>query len=188
MSDTHLPLPKERNLHFAAQVEQETIEAITKEIISINEHDTHLTKIYGVYDFEYTPKPINLYIDSYGGNVYQILGLISIIDKSETPVYTYVTGAAMSAGFMLLTSGHKRFAYKHSTIMIHQVSSSAWGTLKEMEENVAETKRLQKVLESIIVNKTRVSKAKLKEIYTNKTDWFLTSTEAVEWGIVDQIV
>ena len=189
MSDiTSLPLPKERNLYFCDQVDQDTIETITKDIISINDNDTFLTRLYDVYDLEYKPKPINIYIDSYDGQVYQILGLTAIMEKSETPVHTYVTGAAMSAGFVMLISGHKRFAHKYSTVMLHQLSAEVWGTLKEMEDQVDEYKRLQGILESLILDKTKISKSKLKELKTGKIDWYMNASDAMEFGCIDQII
>ena len=189
MSDiTTLPLPKERNLYFSTGVDEETIATLSKDIIAINEHDSLLSRLYDVYDFDYKPKPINIYIDSYGGQVYQVLGLISIMEKSESPIHTYCTGTAMSAGFIMLISGHKRFAHKYSTIMLHQLSTGTWGMLKEIEDHVVEMKRLQAVLDSIILEKTKVTRAQLKTIYTEKLDWYLTSPEALEFGMIDEIV
>jgi ATP-dependent Clp protease protease subunit len=189
MSDiTSLPLPRARNLYFYEQVDQDSIKKLVEEIININESDDLLRKLYAVYDFTYTPKPINIYIDSYGGSVYQILGLLSVMDNSKTPIYTYSTGAAMSAGFMILIAGHRRFAYKHSTPLYHQVSSWSFGTLADMQEKVAETKRVQKLLESIILQKTKLTKAKLKEVNVKKIDWYMTPKEALYWGIVDEII
>jgi ATP-dependent Clp protease protease subunit len=99
-----------------------------------------------------------------------------------------VTGCAMSCGFMMLISGHKRFAHRLSTPLYHQVSSGAFGTLKEMEEKIEETKRLQAQLEDIVKEKTNISKKKLKEIFDNKKDWYMTSEEALELGVIDEIL
>jgi ATP-dependent Clp protease protease subunit len=82
--------------------------------------------------------PIVIYIDSYGGSVYQCLGLISVMMNSKTKIHT-IFGVAMSAGFMILISGHKRFSYKHSTLL-HQASSFSSGELKKIEEDVEEMK------------------------------------------------
>lgn len=129
-----LPLPQNRKLFFSKQVDQESIEALSKKIIEINEDDEYLKKLYNIHDFLYTPKPIEIYIDSYGGLVYQIMGLISIVEKSKTPVHTICTGAAMSCGFMLLINGHKRFCYENGTPLYHQISSSFNGKTEDMEQ------------------------------------------------------
>ena len=189
MSDiTSLPVPKDRNLYFYEQVTQASIKRIVEDITNINDSDEMLFKIYSIYDLTYTPKPIKIHIDSYGGEVYQILGLLSVMDNSKTPIHTYATGAAMSCGFMMLIAGHKRFAHKYSTPLYHQVSNWAFGNLTDMQERVAETKRIQKLLESFILQRTKLTKAKLKEVNSKKLDWYMTANEALDWGIVDEII
>ncbi len=188
MQDNLLPLPKDRTLFFAKDVELKTIESLSMAITNINEDDDHLEKLYKVYDMEYKRKPIKIMIDSYGGYVYQCLGLIGIIEDSKTPIHTYATGAAMSCGFIILISGHKRFGYKHSTPMYHQVSTGFWGKTQDMEEKYTETKRLQKKLEELTLEKTTISKAKLKEILKTKKDWYMDANEALSAGVIDEIV
>jgi ATP-dependent Clp protease protease subunit len=184
----NLPLPKKRDLFFNKQVDQNSIGDLTQKIIEINQDDEHLKKVYSIYNLKYNPDPIKIYIDSYGGQVYQCFGLLSVIERSGTPIHTIVTGCAMSAGFMILISGHKRFAHKLSTPLYHQVSSGAIGTVKEMEEKIEESKRLQDQLESIVKEKTDISKKKLKEIFDTKKDWYMTSEEALELKVVDEIL
>ena len=92
----NLPGPKDRILYMAKQVDQESINELTKSIIAINEDDRHLEKVYALQDIEYNAKPIKIYIDSYGGYVYQCFGLLSIMATSKTPIHTIVTGCAMS--------------------------------------------------------------------------------------------
>jgi ATP-dependent Clp protease protease subunit len=184
----NLPLPKKRDLFFTKQVDQSSIGELTQKIIEINQDDEHLKKIYNVYGLTYNPEPIQVYIDSYGGYVYQCFGLLSVMERSQTPIHTIVTGCAMSAGFMILISGHKRFAHKLSTPLYHQVSSGAVGTVKEMEEKLEESKRLQKQLEDIVKEKTDITKKRLREIFDTKKDWYMTSEEALELNVVDEIL
>jgi ATP-dependent Clp protease protease subunit len=184
----NLPLPKKRDLFFTKQVDQSSIGELTQKIIEINQDDEHLKKIYNVYGLTYNPEPIQIYIDSYGGYVYQCFGLLSVMERSQTPIHTIVTGCAMSAGFMILISGHKRFAHKLSTPLYHQVSSGAVGTVKEMEEKLEESKRLQKQLEDIVKEKTDITKKRLREIFDTKKDWYMTSEEALELNVVDEIL
>ena len=184
-----LPIPKERNLFLDKQVDQKSINALTKEIISINEHDQKLIKLYDVYGLTYTPKPINIYIDSYGGDVYQALGLISVIDASEVPVYTICTGSAKSAAFLILVCGHYRYCYKNSTMLYHQISTEyMFGTVKGMDEDLGESKRLLKKMEEIVTSRTKITKKMLREVYDCKVDWYLSATEAFKLQIVDEII
>jgi ATP-dependent Clp protease protease subunit len=184
-----LPLPKERNLFFSKQVDQESIVELTKKIIEINEDDELIRKTYIIHGFSYHPKPINIYIDSYGGSVYQCFGLLSVMQQSKTPVHTIVTGCAMSCGFMILISGHKRFAYELATPLYHQVSSFfGGGKLKDIEEDIKETQRLQTLLEKITLERTKIKKDKLEKIFKRKIDWFMSAEEALKLGVVDEII
>jgi len=183
-----LPIPKGRNLYLPKQVNQESMNDLTKAIIEINDDDDYLKKVYAIHDLEYAPKPIKLYIDSYGGLVYQCFGLIGVIEKSETPVWTIVTGAAMSCGFMILINGHKRFGYTHATPLYHQVSTGFHGKVQDMEESLVETKRLQKKIEEMTCRLTKIPKKKLKEILKNKVDWFMSADEALVLGVIDEII
>jgi ATP-dependent Clp protease protease subunit len=94
----------------------------------------------------------------------------------------------MSCGFLILISGHKRFCYRLSTPLYHQVSSGNFGDIKTIEESVAETKRLQKLIEKLTLEKTKISKKKLKKIYKKKFDWFMTADKALKLGVVDEIL
>ena len=185
-----LPLGKERTVFFAKQVEQDTVEEVSKSILEINEDDEYLRKLYKIHDLDYKAKPIKIMIDSYGGNVYQVMGLLSIMNKSKTPIHTIVTGTAMSCGFLLLIHGHKRFAYEHSTPMYHQASQLIVGSEKvqDVEDGYIELKRLQEKMEELTLQKTKIPKSRLNKVLKEKTDWFMDSNEAIKLGVVDEII
>jgi ATP-dependent Clp protease protease subunit len=181
-------MPRDRNLYLPKQVDQASMNELTKGIIDINQNDVHLKKLYSVYGLEYSPGAIKIYIDSYGGQVYQCFGLIGVMEKSNTPIHTIVTGAAMSCGFIILINGHKRFAYQHATPLYHQVSSGFYGKVKDIEEKLEETKRLQKKIEDMTLNLTSISKKKLSDILKNKVDWYMTADEALKLSVIDEII
>jgi ATP-dependent Clp protease protease subunit len=185
---TTLPKPKPRNLYLPEQVNQESMNKLTKAIIEINDSDEYLRKLYALHGIELTPAPIKMYIDSYGGAVYQCFGLLGVMEKSVTPIHTIVTGAAMSCGFMILISGHKRFGYELSTPLYHQVSTGFRGKIQDMEESLQETKRLQKKIEDITLKKTSISRKKLNEILKQKVDWYMNAKEALDLGVIDEII
>lgn len=188
MNQITLPHPKERNLFLAKQVDQESINTISKEIIAINEDDEYVTKIYSAHDIEYKPKPIKLYIDSYGGYVYQCFGLLGIMKASKAPIHTIVTGCAMSCGFVISIAGHKRFGFPKSTYLYHQVSGGAIGKAKDLEEDVIETIRLQKMLEEHTIEYTKIAAKKLEKIYKGKKDWYIDTNEALKLKIIDEVI
>ncbi len=184
----HLENPLERNIFFYSDVEQETIGELTQAIITIESHDKKLARVSEAYGFKYEPKPIEFYISSYGGDVYSCLGLISIMKACTTPIDTYVTGCAMSAGFVIALNGHKRFCYGDSSYMVHQLSSVSWGKIQERVERLDEDKRLQKLLDKNILEHSNLTKSELKEIYKSKIDKYYSAEDAMGMGLVDVIL
>ena len=89
-------------------------------------------------------KVIPVIIDSYGGQVYSLMTMISAIKHAEIPVATIVEGKAMSCGAVLLTFGEEgmRFADPDATIMIHDVSSGGYGKVEELKASSEEAGRL----------------------------------------------
>ena len=96
---------------------------------------------------DFQREPIKLYINSYGGSVYDMWALIDIIINSKTPIHTYCTGYAMSAAFKIFLAGHKRFCTKHATFMYHQMSYGKEGKYQDLVEDRVQTDYLQKIIE-----------------------------------------
>jgi ATP-dependent Clp protease protease subunit len=87
-------------------------------------------------------------IDSYGGDVYALLGMVDIIKRCNIPVATIVEGKAMSCGAVLFSCGTEgyRFISEHATVMLHEVSSVSWGKNEDIKANAKETDRLNTLL------------------------------------------
>ena len=165
------------NILYLTEQDQENnnVDSIIKSILEVNESN----KI---------SSPIKLYINSYGGDVYQFFGLIDVILASKTPVYTYTLGAAMSCALLVALAGHKRFAYKHSTFMYHQISLGEWDVAKNLEEDLIETKRLHKLIEELVLDKTTITKEQIEDVHNHKRDWYISPGEALKYKIIDQII
>ena len=183
----HLDKPASRNLFLAQQVDQDSMNVLSKSILDIRENDEYLKGLYQLHNLVYEPKPIVIHIDSYGGAVYQCFGLLSIMKSEGTPVDTVVTGCAMSCGFMIAIHGRKRKIHKHSTMMYHQVSSGVHGKVADIKEDLVEAMRLQKTIEEMTLENTKITKKKLEKVYKKKKDWFLDAKDALKWGCVDEI-
>lgn len=183
-----LPVPMSRDLFFTQQVDQDSICELVERVIKIEKNDKYLVKFYNLHGISYIPQPINIYIDSYGGNVLQAFGLVSIMTACKTPIHTIVTGTAMSAGFLIAITGHRRFCYKDSTYMYHQVSTGVYGTLKELEAEFIEASRLQERIEFHTKKRTNLTEEKLEEIYQTRHDFFFDANDAVTFGCADEII
>lgn len=130
-------------------------------------------------------EPIKIYIDSYGGDVNATLTMIDAISISKTPVWTINIGAAYSGGFFTFISGHKRFAYPHSSFLFHEGAAQTSGTSGQFENFSAFYKKQLSQLKDLVLEHTEVS----PELYEEKKreDWWLDVNEAIELGIVDEI-
>ena len=94
----------------------------------------------------------------------------------------------MSMGVIVTLGAKVRKAYRNTTFMIHQVSGLSFGTLRDMEDSIAETSRINEILFSMIKTKTKVTEEQLNEILQMKKDWFLTAEEALNLGILTEII
>ena len=133
-------------------------------------------------------EPIKLYINSPGGIVYSLLGILDVIDTVKSPVYTYVNGLAASAAAILLTYGDKRYATKRSTIMFHQpLIHGVSGQTEDIVRQAKEMERLRELLAQIVSEKTGISKKKvLKDLFDRDT--YLSPDEAKKLNIIDEII
>jgi ATP-dependent Clp protease protease subunit len=136
-------------------------------------------------------KVIPVIIDSYGGQVYSLMTMISAIKNAELPVATIVEGKAMSCGAVLLSFGDEglRFADSDATIMIHDVSSGGFGKIEELKADVKEAERLdEKIFTMMARNCGKKDDFFKKKVFTKKhADWFMDAVEAKKYNLVNQI-
>ena len=128
-------------------------------------------------------------IDSYGGEVYSALGMYDIIRSFDCEVLTVVIGKAMSAGALLFSAGDYRYISENSTIMIHQVSSVAYGKEEELRQEAEEVTRLNDHLFGMLDKRCKKKKGYWKKLLKDNeyTDLYLTGKDAVEHGLATEI-
>jgi len=134
---------------------------------------------------------IPVVIDSFGGQVYSLMSMISAIKHSELPVATIVEGKAMSCGAVLMTFGEEgmRFADPDATIMIHDVSTVGHGKIEELKADVKEAERLdEKIFTMMARNCGKKDDYFKKKVFSKKhADWFMDAVEAKKHGIVNHL-
>ena len=136
-------------------------------------------------------KVIPVVIDSYGGQAYSLLSMIGTIKSSKIPVATIVKGKAMSCGAILSSFGEEglRFMDKDAVLMIHDVSSSAFGKVEELKTDARESERLNKKLYTMMARNCGKPDDYFLNLIHDKghADWFLEAEEAKEHNIVQQL-
>jgi len=133
-------------------------------------------------------KDILIVLDSYGGHCHSFLAIHDAMKLCRCDIATFCIGKAMSCGQMLLMSGTKgkRFASKHSRVLVHELSAVAWGKLADMEIDVSEHKEVQKIMDKLIVKHTGLSKSKIKKLM--QRDSYMSAKEAKQLGLIDHVV
>ena len=132
-------------------------------------------------------KDISLYIDSPGGSVYAGLSIYDTMQFIKPDVSTICLGMAASMGAFLLAAGAKgkRFALPNSRIMIHQPSGGTNGTAADIEIQAKEILELRSRLNTILSEHTGQSFEKIA--VDTERDNFMSSAQAVEYGIIDGV-
>ena len=132
-------------------------------------------------------KDISLYIDSPGGSVYAGLSIYDTMQFIKPVVSTICLGMAASMGAFLLAAGAKgkRFALPNSRIMIHQPSGGTNGTAADIEIQAKEILELRSRLNTILSEHTGQSIEKIA--VDTERDNFMSSAQAVEYGIIDGV-
>jgi ATP-dependent Clp protease protease subunit len=128
-------------------------------------------------------------IDSYGGQVYSLMSMVSDIRHSRIPVATIVQGKAMSCGALLFSFGTEGYRYMDpdATLMIHDVSSMSWGKVEEIKASAEETSRLNKKVYQMMAKNCGKRKNYFLDIIHEKghADWFLEFDDAKKHNLAN---
>ncbi len=133
-------------------------------------------------------KDIHFYINSPGGSVTATLAVYDTMQMLSCPVSTYCVGLAASGGAVLLSGGTagKRFCLPHSEVMIHQPYGGVGGQVSDIEIQANQIIKTRGVLNEILATHC---KRPIEQIAKDTDrDYYMNATEAVEYGIVDEIL
>jgi len=133
-------------------------------------------------------KPISMYINCPGGMVYHGLAVYDTMQQVQPPVATYAIGVTASMGTMLLAAGTKgyRYALPHATIHMHPAGGSTQGYAPDVEIQYKELKRIEDLLHELLALHTGQSVEQIAADFDR--DRFMTAEEAVEYGLVDEVL
>ncbi len=133
-------------------------------------------------------KDIYLYINSPGGSVSAGLGIYDTMNHIRPQICTICVGLAASMGAFLLTAGEKgkRMSLPNSRIMIHQPLGGAQGQATDIEIQAKEILYLKRQLNDAIAKNTGKPIEKIAE--DTERDFFMSPHEAVEYGLIDQVI
>lgn len=131
-------------------------------------------------------QPIKVYIHSPGGYLTSAFSIIDSIKLSKTPVHTIAIGDVYSGGFFIFLAGDKKLAYPHASFLYHEGATTSGGDANKFR-NFAKFYEVQlEQLKHIVLKNSGISEEEYEKHI--KDDWWLTSEEAVQFGIADEIL
>jgi ATP-dependent Clp protease protease subunit len=133
-------------------------------------------------------KDISLYINSPGGSVTALLGIYDTMQYIRPDVSTICLGWAASAAAVILAAGAtgKRYALPHSTVVLHQPHGGAQGRSVDIDIQAREILRLRAVVDELLARHTGQPVGKIAR--DTDRDFILDAREALEYGLVDEVL
>ena len=133
-------------------------------------------------------KDISIYINSPGGSVYAGLAIYDTMQFVKPEIATICVGIAMSMGALLLAGGTKgkRMGLPNAKILVHQAWGGFEGQATDIEIHARETIALKRKMEEIMAKHTDQPLEKVSK--DMERDYFMTSEEAQEYGIIDRVI
>lgn len=172
--DIYSRLLKDRIIFLGGPVNDQVANAIVAQLLFLESQDKD--------------KDIKLYINSPGGSVSAGLAIYDTMQYVHSDVSTICVGIAASMGAVLLGAGAKgkRLALPHSEVMIHQVMGGAEGQASDIEIAAKHILKTKKTLINILSESTGKTAKQVEK--DSDRDYFMSSKEAKDYGIIDQIV
>jgi len=172
--DIYSLLLKERIIFLGTPIDDQVANLIVAQLLFLNHEDPE--------------REINMYINSPGGQIYAGLAIYDTMQMLSNPISTVAVGVTASFGTVLLTAGTKgrRFALPHSTVHMHQPLGGAQGQATDIEIAARQILRQKAILNGILAKHTGQS----LEVIERDTDRdiYMDARQAVEYGLVDQIL
>ena len=172
--DIYSRLLKERIIFLGTPIDDTVANLIMAQLLHLESEDPD--------------KDINLYINSPGGDITALFAIYDTMQYVKPDVSTIVMGQAASAAAVLVLAGArgKRFALPHSRILLHQPHGGAEGQAVDIEIQAKEIIRYRQLLDQLIAEHTGQPLDKVGK--DTDRDFILTAPDAVEYGVVDEVI
>lgn len=170
------PQEQYRKILLSENINASSVKDVITKIMEINADDDLKEADYK----DWERKPIKLFINSFGGSVYDGLALVDVIKQSKTPVYTISIGSSMSMGLWIYLAGHQRYVGENTTLMFHDITTWVWDKSEGIKQELNEMLRLQKIICNEVTNTSLVKQETLDDYITRKAEWYIPADEAIK--------
>jgi ATP-dependent Clp protease protease subunit len=172
--DIYSLLLKERIIFLGTPIDDQVANLIVAQLLYLNQQDPE--------------KEISMYINSPGGVIYAGLAIYDTMQMISNPISTFAVGVTASFGTVLLAAGTKghRYALPNATIHMHQPLGGAQGQATDIEIQAKQILRLKALLLGILAKHTGQPLEVIER--DSDRDYYLEAKNAVEYGLVDQVL
>lgn len=172
--DIYSLLLKERIIFLGTAIDDQVANVIVAQLLFLSREDPE--------------RGIQIYINSPGGQIYAGLAIYDTMKMIPNKISTVAVGVTASFGTVLLAAGSKgqRFALPHATIHVHQPLGGAQGQASDIEIQAREILRLKARLNEILAESTGQTLEVIE--HDTERDFYLNAEQAVEYGLVDQVL
>lgn len=172
--DIYSLLLKERIIFLGTPITDQVANLIVAQLLFLDREDPE--------------REISLYINSPGGTIYPGLAIYDTMQLLRAPVSTIAVGWTASMGTVLLASGRKgrRYALPHATIHMHPAGGYARGYAPDVEIQLNELLRMQRLLQILLARQTGQPIERIMKDFDR--DYFMDAKGAVEYGIIDEVL
>ena len=172
--DIYSLLLKERIIFLGTAIDDQVANVIVAQLLFLSREDPE--------------RGIQMYINSPGGQIYAGLAIYDTMKMIPNKISTVAVGVTASFGTVLLAAGSKgqRFALPHATIHVHQPLGGAQGQASDIEIQAREILRLKARLNEILAESTGQTLEVIE--HDTERDFYLNAEQAVEYGLVDQVL
>ena len=162
-----------RNIFLFGRLENDVTLPTIKKLLRFNDRDKEA--------------PINLYLNSAGGNGYNADAIIAVMNQISAPVNTICLGHALSGACEILASGTgHRSSYEFATLMFHQTLWEADGDITNLEIQAAQGLRFREAQIELLSRCTGKDQTRLRKDI--ERDYYMSAIEAKEYGIIDEVI
>jgi len=174
--------PQGNKIYFYTDVTRDSI-------LNLNRQIDELSKQMKMVQYSYrmeVPPPIEVHISSDGGEIFPAMSSVDKISGNDVPVHTYCEGVVASAATLISVVGQKRFMYKNSCMLIHQITSGLWGSYMEFKDEVQNLDLIMGIIKRIYLKQTHFDDKTLEELL--KHDLYLSAEDCLKHGLIDVIL
>ena len=172
---------QDNKIYFYAGVNRNSCVELNKKIGELETKSLTLSKTLGIL-----PPPIKVFINSGGGTIVSGIASMDTILRCQVPVHTHVDGFSASAATFLTVVGEERYMSRNSYMLVHQLSTTFWGTYANFEDEKKNLDLMMDTIKNVYKEYTKLPMKKLDDILKHDLMW--DAKTCLKYGMIDEII